>query len=250
MKNSKFSLFVATMIFGIISMFLVTTVKAAFAYSWSVNGENLSIDSSNTDGTASWSTDPNYSGGVLTLNNYNGKQLKIDCYGTASDDIFAIKLVGDNKINMPNGVGIIANFPIVFIGDGKLTINAGVPIGSGGFENGAYLTDIDKVKWNTNTTITIEPKTTANTDNSINEDTENNENNEVIAENKEDTKPKKTKASKTKATKKSKNKNTNKNKNILSKISIFDIVLLSYCGVSLIIIITLVIKLKSHKKTY
>jgi len=245
MKNSKFSLFVATMIFGIISMFLVTTVKAAFAYSWSVNGENLSIDSSNTDGTASWSTDPNYSGGVLTLNNYNGKQLKIDCYGTASDNIFAIKLVGDNKINMPNGVGIIANFPIVFIGDGKLTINAGVPIGSGGFENGAYLTDIDKVTWNTNTTVTIEPKTTTNNDNTINEK------NEVIAENKVDAKSKKTKASKKNITKKNTTKKSkNKNKNILSKISIFDIVLLSYCGVSLIIIITLVIKLKSHKKAY
>lgn len=244
-KNFKISLFIAIMVFSFVSIFSITKVNAAFAYAWTIDGEEISRGSSNKSGTASWVEDTNYTGGVLTLNNYNGGQLKIDCYGTASDNIFAIKLVGDNKINMPNGVGIIANFPIVFIGDGKLTINAGVPIGSGGFENGAYLTDIDKVTWNTNTTVTIEPKTTTNNDNTINEK------NEVIAENKVDAKSKKTKASKKNITKENTTKKSkNKNKNILSKISIFDIVLLSYCGVSLIIIITLVIKLKSHKKTY
>ena len=157
-KNFKISLFIAIMVFSFVSIFPITKVNAAYAYAWTIDGEVITRGLSNKSGTASWAEDANYTGGVLTLNNYNGGQLKIDCHGTGLGHVFAIKLVGDNKINVEKGVGIIANVPIVFIGDGKLTINAAVPIGSGYIVNGDNsLTEIDKVKFHLSTTVTIEP---------------------------------------------------------------------------------------------
>ena len=135
-------------------------VNAAYAYRWTVNGESIGIG--NTTKNASWLTDDNYTGGVLTLENYNGGQLKIECIGTGlADQVFAIKLVGDNKITVDKGVGIVANEKVVFIGDGKLTINAAVPIGSGDIVTSENtLTAVDKFKYNSNTTTVIQPGVT------------------------------------------------------------------------------------------
>lgn len=232
-KNLKLIGFVVIIALSIISIFQITNVYAAYAYSWTVNGESLIRGSSNQSGNVTWIEDENYSGGVLTLNNYNGGQLKIDCYGTGLGHVFAIKLIGDNKITVENGVGIIANAPIVFIGDGKLTINASVPIGSGSIvNNDSTITDIENTKWNIGTTITIEPTTNNDNSNVIDEDNNNAESNELRANNDEED-----------------NKEENfKDKNILFDNSLINIIILSYCAISLIIIIILIIKLKSSKK--
>lgn len=157
-KKFKVNIFITIVFLSFISVLSLTKVNAAYAYAWTVDGEFFHVGYSNKAKTASWTSDDNYTGGVLTLNNYNGGQLKIDCYGTGLGHVFAIKLVGDNKITVDKGVGIIANAPIVFIGDGKLTINASIPIGSGSITNSDdTLTDIDKVNYFSMTTITIEP---------------------------------------------------------------------------------------------
>ena len=157
-KIIKINFLLAIMAISLISIFSITNVNAAYAYSWTIDGEVISRGSSNKSGTASWAEDSNYNGGVLTLNNYNGGQLKIECRGTGLGHVFAVKLVGNNTITAENGVGIIANEPIVFIGDGKLTIKAAVPIGSGDIKNNdSTLTEIGKANFNSSTTITIEP---------------------------------------------------------------------------------------------
>lgn len=235
-KNFKISLFIAIMVFSFVSIFSITKVNAAYAYAWTIDGEGISRGSSNKSGTASWIEDTNYTGGVLTLNNYNGGQLKIDCYGTGLGHVFAIKLVGDNKINVDKGVGIIANAPIVFIGDGKLTINAAVPIGSGDIVNSDYTgTAIDKANYSGTTTVTIEPSTTNNNDNSntINEDDKNSSSSEIeeTTTNKDDD---------TKV-------DSKKNNSFLDS-DLFKIIVLSYCAISLIVIIILITKLASKRK--
>lgn len=42
--------------------------------------------------------------------------------------VFAVRLVGDNKITSTDGIGVNGDSPIVFIGDGSLTIDAPTPI--------------------------------------------------------------------------------------------------------------------------
>lgn len=192
-KIFKIRIFIIMMIFSFASVFSTTKVNASFPYMWTIDGERIIIGYSNKSGTASWIADDNYPGGVLTLNNYNGGQLKIDCYGSCSinDAPFAIKLVGDNKITVEKGVGIIANAPIVFIGDGKLTINAVNPIVNDYGSNFA-----------TTTTVMIEPS--------------------II-------------------------NNLEENSSFLDS-NLFKVVVLSYCVISLIIIIILIAKLKSKRK--
>lgn len=225
-KKFKISIFIAIMVFSFISFFSITRVNAADAYIWEIDGERVIRGTSNNSGTASWDVDSNYTGGVLTLNNYNGGQLKIDCHGTGSGNVFAIKLIGDNKINVDKGVGIVANEPIVFIGDGKLTINAAVPIGSGHITNSDYtLTKIEELNYFENTTVTIKPSTTSS-----------NESSNVIEE-----KP----TTKDDAA----DVNSEKSSNFLNS-SLFKIIVLSYCAISLIVIIILITKLTLKRKMY
>lgn len=235
-KNFKIGIFMAIMVFSFVSIFSITKVNAAYAYAWTIDGEGISRGSSNKSGTASWVEDANYTGGVLTLNNYNGGQLKIDCYGTGLGHIFAIKLVGDNKINVDKGVGIIANAPIVFIGDGKLTINAAVPIGSGDIVNTDYTgTALDEANYSRNTTVTIEPSTTNNNDNpnTINEDDKNSSSSEI-----EETTTNKSDNTKV---------DSKKDSSFLDS-DLFKMIILSYCAISLIVIIILIAKLTSKRK--
>lgn len=248
MKNKfKISLFITIVFLSIMSVLSITKVNAAYAYAWSVDDETLHIGSSNKAGTASWTSDDNYTGGVLTLKNYNGGQLKIDCYGTGLGHVFAVKLVGDNKITVDKGIGIIANVPVIFIGDGKLTINAAIPIGSGSISNNdGTLTDIEKVKYAGMTTITIEPSTT-------NKDTSSS----AI---KEDDKNSSSKEKEENSTKED-DKNTDSNKDLLKDdiktepekdsfldSNLFKIIVLSYCVISLIAIIILIVKVTSKSK--
>ena len=225
------------MIFSFVSFFPITKVHAAYAYSWTVDGENISRGSSNKSGTASWAEDANYTGGVLTLNNYNGGQLKIACYGTGLGHVFAIKLLGENKINAEKSVGIIANAPIVFIGDGKLTINAAVPIGSGDIINRASTgTAIEKANYSESTTVTIEPsvKNSNDTSNSISEDT--NSNNTSSNEIEETT------------TSKDDDKVISEKKDNFLDSNLFKIIMLSYCIISFIVIVILIVLLALKRK--
>lgn len=214
----KISILFTIMILGLASVFSISNVNAAYAYSWSVNGEILSKGDSNKSGNVIWSDDNNYTGGVLTLNNYDGGQLKIECNGTDLGHVFAIKLVGNNKITVQNSVGIIANAPIVFIGDGTLTIEASVPIGSGSIINyDNTMIDIEHAKWNSRTTIKIEPTISNTTNVQYNEKTESNE----LATDHKDS----------------------------IENSLIRILVLSYCIISFIAIIVLSIQLKSIKKS-
>lgn len=133
----KFSFLI---VIAFIGLFSLTEVKAAFAYSWTINGETISRGGANSLGTASWSIDDNYSGGVLTLNNYNGGQIKLECFGTGMDLEFAIKLVGDNTITVDSDSAIVAGGKLTFIGDGNLTINARTPI-TGNFSSLKLMVD-------------------------------------------------------------------------------------------------------------
>ena len=102
---------------------------AAYAYQWTVGGEQFGPGGSNSAGTASWQKDnTSNDGGVLTLNNYHGGQIKIECLGTELGHTFNINLVGDNYITVDKGIGILALEPITFSGNGTLTIEAAIPI--------------------------------------------------------------------------------------------------------------------------
>lgn len=147
MKKFKLLSLVAIMFFGFISLFPIQDVNAAYAYSWTIGGERIGKGYSNKAGTVSWSDDATYNGGVLTLNNYNGEQIKLECNGTGLGHVFAINLVGENTIKT-KGIGIVSDSPIIFIGDGKLTIEAYVPIA------GEHIT----LSGSRTTTVTITPK--------------------------------------------------------------------------------------------
>lgn len=118
--------------FSLIFILFLTTINVNatnYPYAWDVGGETIYWNKSNAAGSASWSTDSNYKGGILTLNNYNGGGISIDCYGTGVPDmVFAVRLVGDNKITSTDGIGVNGDSPIVFIGDGSLTVDAPTPI--------------------------------------------------------------------------------------------------------------------------
>ena len=235
-KIIKINFLLAIMAISLISIFSITNVNAAYAYSWTIDGEVISRGSSNKSGTAAWAEDSNYDGGVLTLNNYNGGQLKIECRGTGLGHVFAVKLIGNNTITAENGVGIIANEPIVFIGDGKLTIKAAVPIGSGDIKNNdSTLTEIGKANFNSSTTITIEPsvekgKERSNNDSETIKDNSNSSNNEKTTTEKD-------------------NELTIRRQNKTSFLDsdLFKTLSLTYCAISLIVIIVLIIKLVTKK---
>lgn len=173
MKKLNIISLLSIMFFGLIVLLPVKDVNAAYAYVWNVGGETLSKGSSNKSGTATWADDTLYNGGVLTLNNYQGGPIKIECKGTALGHVFAIKLVGQNKISAKDGIGIYAGADIAFIGDGQLVIEAKTPIGGEHHDN----------------VVVIEPKNcSVNCPNCpacpvIKEETTNDDNNETITEN-------------------------------------------------------------------
>lgn len=211
------------MFLNTLSFSLPTKVSAASAYVLYADGEIVNYDTN-------FST-VYYEDGNLVLNNYNGGQLVLTCGGTCIKDTLKVKLIGNNAITVEDSVGIIAsNHDLEFVGDGKLTITAPIPIAyeivdSYEFTQNNYyvkLSDIgfDKLKpWSA--TLTINPinenSNSCEIKNTTDEITNTTEN---ITEEKQD---------------------------FLSS-DLFKIIALSYCGVSLIIIIILIIKLISKRK--
>ena len=131
-------------LFLVAGLFFVVDVNAAgLPYDWIVDGEE--VFDSNTSQTATVTKDSNTV--TLTLNNYNGNSLKLNCYGTAQDGItFVINLVGDNNITT-DGVGIDFDYngKIVFNGDGKLTINSTKPISYENYSSYLYISPSENI---------------------------------------------------------------------------------------------------------
>lgn len=250
----KINIIIFTVLLCLINSFALCNVSAASPYRWTVNGEDLFKGKSNKLGNVTWEDDANYNGGVLTLNNYNGGQLKIGCYGSCSaNQTFAIKLIGENKITVENGAGIIADLPIVFIGDGKITINASVPIGSSYITNSDNtITEIDDIKWDLQTTVTIEPNNSNKVDDNQVEDNtgsevvnpdnsnemddtqiENEESSDVINDSEDQTEH-------------ITNKETGEENDIFDN-SLVKITILIYCIISIAVIFVLSLKLVNKK---
>ncbi len=131
-------------LFLVVGLFFAVDVNAAgLPYDWIVDGEE--VFDSNTSQTATVTKDSNTV--TLTLNNYNGNSLKLNCYGTAQDGItFVINLVGDNNITT-DGVGIDFDYngKIVFNGDGKLTINSTKPISYENYSSYLYISPSENI---------------------------------------------------------------------------------------------------------
>lgn len=131
-------------LFLVVGLFFVVDVNAAgLPYDWIVDGEE--VFDSNTSQTTTVTKDSNTV--TLTLNNYNGNSLKLNCYGTAQDGItFVINLVGDNNITT-DGVGIDFDYngKIVFNGDGKLTINSTKPISYENYSSYLYISPSENI---------------------------------------------------------------------------------------------------------
>lgn len=125
----KKKLKILTIIFIIFTLFITNVEASSPPYKWKVNGEELWWDTSNKSNTAKFSSiqENGYiKSGKLTLDNYNGGQLELECYGSAMDISFVIELIGDNYITVKDGIGIIAP-GISFIGTGSLIIEAIYP---------------------------------------------------------------------------------------------------------------------------
>lgn len=133
-------------LFLVVGLFFTVGVNvnaAGLPYDWIVDGEE--VFDSNTSQTATVTKDSNTV--TLTLNNYNGNSLKLNCYGTAQDGItFVINLVGDNNITT-DGVGIDFDYngKIVFNGDGKLTINSTKPISYENYSSYLYISPSENI---------------------------------------------------------------------------------------------------------
>ena len=241
-RNLKFVILTAIFVFALVCFAPIRNVNAAYAYQWTVNGETLIRGSSNKAGNVSWLEDASYDGGILTLNNYNGGQLKIHCYGTGLGHVFAVKLVGENKITVDKGVGIVADAPVIFIGDGNLTIEAAVPIGTEFSEAEKHIA---------NTTILIESKANAikcepcakiETSNEVSEtvnETTKEDNNEV-AEDKTEEAVDEVTNDKTNTTGEVEKNETVEEKNY----TLFNSLILGICLVLLITVVVLALKLK------
>lgn len=163
---------------------LTINVNAAgIPYDWIVNGEEIFENSS--DGTVSLVKDSTTV--TLTLNNYNGGSLKLNCYGTSIEGLnFTINLIGNNTITTDEEYGIdftSYNGKITFIGDGSLTINAKTPISYENFSSNLYIspakniytdqhkivsTDVD------GTDVQTKSRTTSNKNRSTKSDSNNN----------------------------------------------------------------------------
>ena len=112
----------------LIPLMVLVVSAAEVPYRWSVGGEYL--DSNSPHNYAQTATQTKDGKTVtLTLENYNGGKLILDCYGTGQEGMkFVIVLKGENTIKADD-IGIEYNYstPIEFTGTGKLTINAPKP---------------------------------------------------------------------------------------------------------------------------
>lgn len=125
---------------------LTINVNAAgIPYDWIVNGEE--VIENNSDGTVSLVKDS--TNVTLTLNNYNGGSLKLNCYGTSIEGLnFTINLIGNNTITTNDEYGIdftSYNGKITFVGDGNLTIKANSPISYENFSSSLYISPTENI---------------------------------------------------------------------------------------------------------
>lgn len=251
MKKILKALFLVV-IFGIV--FSISDVHAAYAYYWNIGGETISRGQSTAAGNVSWVEDSQYLGDVLILNNYTGGPLKLICVGTGMNQVFAIKLVGNNKITAKDAIGILASNNIEFIGDGTLTIESAIPI----FDDYSIIGDagavvpVEDLKLQGNTTIKIDLTNSHNVS--------NNSSNSSSAQPKEDTTNSSeatkdidegvTTTDEDDATKEKDDKVTDsKNDNVSSNQSLINIIALVYGVISLIVIIILAVQLRKSKLT-
>lgn len=162
-------------------------------YQFVVSNETLTWNTSNSTTTASFSSksETDYSEGTLTLNNYDGGQIKLECYGSGQNIKFFINLVGDNKISVPGGIGIISSNDIEFIGDGTLTIVSSLPIGEESMISGlnnyvTWTTKIVSLQRDLSNNINIVESNNSVNDNILDNNaanSDNSSNNEVKQEN-------------------------------------------------------------------
>lgn len=118
------------LLFVLFSFSILNVNASGLPYNYIINGKE--VFDTNEDGTASISKTSDTV--TLTLNNYNGGLIKLNCYGTAQDGVtFYVKLIGENKITADD-IGI--DFPynslesnkLKFVGEGTLEIIAKQPI--------------------------------------------------------------------------------------------------------------------------
>lgn len=227
--------------------------------------ESIGKDMISKDGTVRWDFDPNYRGGIITLNNYHGGSIR-RAYNGDDSYIYAIKLVGDNRITSLDRAAIvfqdvngsINDSSIVFIGDGTLTIESPIPITKNLMlaeelqtnTNGAHNTTGTITTSASHFTITISPNTNGNTnvtnsnpvekdntsdiDDDLDEDTEKNK--EIESDQKESEK-----TDETEKTSKQESKDSKKDQ-------LVNILIIAYGVISFIVIIILSIQLIRSKK--
>lgn len=155
--------FVLLFIFVII---LGTNVYAAsLPYDYIIDGKEVSekLD----DGSAIISKDS--TSVTLTLNNYNGGPIKLNCYGSGQSGIkFNINLIGENTISADD-IGIDFDYSVKkdenvinFTGEGKLTITAKTPISYEDYSDKLYIIPSENVH---STTLSNDTSEKVNNDN-------------------------------------------------------------------------------------
>lgn len=155
--------FVLLFIFVII---LGTNVYAAsLPYDYIIDGKEVSekLD----DGSAIISKDS--TSVTLTLNNYNGGPIKLNCYGSGQSGIkFNINLIGENTISADD-IGIDFDYSVKkdenvinFTGEGKLTITAKTPISYEDYSDKLYIIPSENVH---STTLSNNTSEKVNNDN-------------------------------------------------------------------------------------
>lgn len=228
MKKITFSIITFVVVFFCSTLNVFASLPP---YHFVVSNEEVYWNNYNLANTASFTPkdDDDYSEGTLNLNNYNGGQIKLECRGSGMDIKFYINLIGDNKISVPGGVGIVSDNNIEFIGDGTLTIVSSLPIGDESM--------VDNIHNNTTwTTKIISPQKNLNNNIGSNVENETNINNESDSDTKKNNNSKNDKNNESKTT----NKNIIDNNIMLITLAIVSVVSI----LSLIITISLLIKFK------
>ena len=155
--------------FALLFIFVIilgTNVYAAsLPYDYIIDGKEVSekLD----DGSAAISKDS--TSVTLTLNNYNGGPIKLNCYGSGQSGIkFNINLIGENTISADD-IGIDFDYSVKkdeniinFTGEGKLTIIAKTPISYEDYSDKLYIIPSENVH---STTLSNDTSEKVNNDN-------------------------------------------------------------------------------------
>lgn len=172
MKKIKF-----ISIFIIVFSFFVNVNASGLPYNYIIDG--VTVNDTNSDGSATVSKTSDSI--TLTLNNFKGSSVELNCYGTGQDGItFNVNLIGTNVIE-GNDVGIKSLNKLNFIGNGTLLIKASTPISYESYKDSLYISPSENIYGtsitsNTEQNITIADDTSKNTStDAIEEDRETEE---------------------------------------------------------------------------